>query len=344
VIVQFFKQESRFLYLITLLVIIAAFIFNVPKIAMWFGFAVAGYSAIANDSIQTLGTFLTSNKKKPWWLLWIFIGGILISTNIYGYLKSGGAVHFDRLESIPQPTSFTFIQLLTPIVLIILTRLKMPVSTSFLLLSIFSSVETIKGMLIKTFIGYIVAFICAFILWTVISKWIKRTSFKTDNPPETWYILQWITTGFLWSQWLMHDTANIAVFLPRTITPVQFGFFLFFLFIIVGYLMYIRGDKIQEIVSEKKDINNVRSATVVDFVYAIILMYFKDINNLPMSTTWVFLGLLAGRELALTESVKEGDEAPFKRSFKLVGKDIMRAAIGLAVSLIFAILVGDTTV
>ena len=31
------------------------------------GFALAGYSVIANDSIQTLGTFIASKKK---WLKW----------------------------------------------------------------------------------------------------------------------------------------------------------------------------------------------------------------------------------------------------------------------------------
>ena len=107
----------------------------------------------------------------------------------------------------------------------------------------------------------------------------------------------------------------------------------------MGFLMYIRGDKIQEIVTEKKDITNVRSATIILFVFGLILFYFKQLNHLPMSTTWVFLGILAGRELALTERSKEGDALPFKRSLKLVGKDIMRAMFGLAISLILALLI-----
>ena len=40
----------------------------------WFLFA--AYAAIANDSIQTIGTFIASNQDKKWWVLWIFIGGI----------------------------------------------------------------------------------------------------------------------------------------------------------------------------------------------------------------------------------------------------------------------------
>ncbi len=30
-----------------------------------------------------------------------------------------------------------------------------------------------------------------------------------------WRYLQWISTGYLWAVWLMHDMANIAVYLPR---------------------------------------------------------------------------------------------------------------------------------
>ena len=77
----------------------------------------------------------------------------------------------------------------------------------------------------------------------------------------------------------MQDTANIAVFIPRTLTLTQFIGGVAFLFIIIGYLMYIRGDKIQEIVTEKKDITNVRSATIILFIFAIILWYFKEMRD-----------------------------------------------------------------
>ena len=41
------------------------------------GFTLAAYSVVGNDSIQTLGTFLTSNEDKPWWVLWLYAGGIM---------------------------------------------------------------------------------------------------------------------------------------------------------------------------------------------------------------------------------------------------------------------------
>ena len=339
-ILQYIKKEQNFILIMALLVCVAACIFNTPHLAMWFGFGLAGYSAIANDSIQTLGTFLSTNRKRPRWLLWLFIGGILAVTFTYGYFTEGQSIHFGRLTSIEEPSAFTFLQLFTPIILILLTRLKMPVSTSFLLLSIFSNTKTIQGMLEKTFLGYIVAFISAFIIWSLIAHWTKQIWMSRKiKVSKIWYVLQWITTGFLWNQWLMQDTANIAVFIPRTLGLYQFIGAIVFLLLVMGYLMYTRGDKIQEIVTEKKDITNVRAATIIDFVYALILLYFKQLNHLPMSTTWVFLGLLAGRELALTERTKDGEVLPFKKSLKLVGKDIMRASIGLAISLVLAILI-----
>jgi hypothetical protein len=38
---------------------------------------------------------------------------------------------------------------------------------------------------------------------------------------------------------------------------------------------------------------------MVDGVYFVILLIFKEWSNIPMSTTWVFIGLLAGRQMAI---------------------------------------------
>ena len=50
------------------------------------GFALAGYSVIANDSIQTLGTFIASKKK---WFAWYILAGsasfVLISARAWGW-------------------------------------------------------------------------------------------------------------------------------------------------------------------------------------------------------------------------------------------------------------------
>ena len=50
------------------------------------GFMAAGYSVVANDVIQTLGTFLTSNAKRHWVILWAYAAVILSATLIIGWI------------------------------------------------------------------------------------------------------------------------------------------------------------------------------------------------------------------------------------------------------------------
>lgn len=334
-----FRKDTQFLALLTIAVAAIIVFHDQPAIAMWIGFGLAGYSAIANDSIQTLGTFLSSNHRTRWWILWLFIGGIMAAVFTYGWLTNGGDISYDRLNRIPEPTSFTFLQLLAPLVLLVLTRLRMPVSTTFLLLSVFSSSKTIGAMIEKTAIGYLVAFAVAFLFFGLVA-WLKRRNilFHYDYDRRKWRVFQWAATGFLWAAWLMQDTANIAVFLPRSLSDAQFGAVLVSLFALVGLLMYFRGGRIQRIVTEKTDVIDPRPASLIDLVLASLLIFFKEINDLPMSTTWVFLGLLAGREIALTHMSEK--KKPYQRTLRLVIKDISLATVGLLVSLLIALLAG----
>ena len=73
-----------------------------------------------------------------------------------------------------------------------------------------------------------------------------------------------------------------------------------------------------------------RSATFIDLVYAALLIYFKELNSIPMSTTWVFVGLLTGRELAIATANRA--QYHFGYVFPLVGKDFLKMMVGLAVS------------
>ena len=54
---------------------------------------------------------------------------------------------------------------------------------------------------------------------------------------------------------------------------------------------------------------------------------------MPMSTTWVFLGLLAGRELAMT--MQFGNRT-VGQTAALVGRDAGKALGGLVISVILA--------
>lgn len=318
------------------------------------GFLFAAYSVIANDSIQTLGTFLASNSHRPWWLLWMFAAGIMVAALLYAQFLGGGDIADGKLSSIPFPEGgIQWYHALPPIVLLFLTRFGIPVSTTFLVLTVFalSGGEETEGvmtdMLIKSGIGYLVAFGSGAVIWLVISKawetWVGRTDHDERSHPA-WSIAQWMTTGFLWFTWLQQDFANIFVFLPRetnvagivVFSPVLIVVATIVMAAMQGYVIYTRGGEIQKIVLSKTNTVDVRSATIVDGVYAIVLFYFKELNDVPMSTTWVFLGLLAGRELAISfvTQLRTRKDAAFD-----VGTDAFRALIGLVISILLAVFV-----
>jgi len=308
---------------------------------MWIGFGIAAYSAIANDSIQTIGTFIASNSHRKWWILWLFMGLIFLATVTYSWLVYDGDVSHQRLASKgfnEAPETFSFLQLAAPVLLLILTRLRMPVSTSVLLLSAFSTqASSIGKVLSKSFSGYILAFVVAFIVWILVKKLVSKY-FTSRKPAKFWTPLQWVTSGALWSIWIAQDAANIAVFLPRSLGIYEFIGFAGFIFIGLGVLFFLKGDRIQGIVNEKAGVTDVRAATLVDLIYAILLYYFKVISTIPISTTWVFIGLLGGRELAIALGKKRAKKRKKSsaKAGKLLGRDFLYATIGLILSLLLA--------
>jgi hypothetical protein len=175
---DFTKKQKSFLLIVCILVSFAGAITPYTYAAMWFGFALAAYSAIANDSIQTIGTFIASNQKQKWYFLWLFMGLIFVATVTYSWITYGGDVSYQRLrvDGLDQaPQNFVFLQLAAPIVLLVMTRLRMPVSTTFLLLNVFTyKAGTIIGVMQKSFVGYILAFIIAVLVWFSLEKFVKN--------------------------------------------------------------------------------------------------------------------------------------------------------------------------
>lgn len=337
---QLVRQERTFLFIIIGLFVVAALVQPYSNIAMWVGFALAGYSAIANDSIQTIGTFIASNKQRKWYYLWIFMGLIFLATVTYSWFVFDGDVSHQRLQSkgfSTAPESFNFLQLAAPIILLILTRARMPVSTTFLLLSAFSTkAEAIFSVFQKSLFGYGMAFVAAIIVWVAVDRFVKR--FLGGKPANWWVPVQWVTSGALWSFWIMQDAANIAIYLPRSLSLWQFVAFAAYIFFGLGLLFYLKGDKIQNIVDEKSGVADIRAATLVDFVYAALIYYLKIVSVIPISTTWVFIGLLGGRELAISISKRRKyvKRRTAKKAWKMIGKDVLKAFIGLIISLIIA--------
>lgn len=141
------------------------------KFFMLSGFALAAYSIVANDVIQTLGTFLSSNRKTRWWVLWLYAAGILGAVLLYGWFSNAGDPSYGRLSLISLPDQFHWWRLAPPMMLLLLTRFGFPVSTTFLILSIFSTHEVMAAIIVKSVLGYGVAFASAILsYWFVVNQ------------------------------------------------------------------------------------------------------------------------------------------------------------------------------
>ena len=295
------------------------------------GFALAGWSVIANDSVQTLGTFIASKQKWfKWYTLATAASAAMIVTVIFGWLTYDGDISYGRLTQIPYQ-KIQWYHAVAPGILLLLTRIGIPVSTTFLVLSAFASTIVLEKMLLKSVVGYGIAAVTAYICWIVIAKFINE---KFDEITDKWKIAfwrnaVWVTSAFLWATWLMHDVANIAVYLPRQLDISILIVVLVYFSILLFYIFYIHGGPIQKVVLDKTGTRFARSATIINIIYALVLYYFKQLNDLPMSTTWVFVGLLCGRELAIATMNKD---YKLKYVFPLIGKDFIKMVFGLSVS------------
>lgn len=137
--------------------------------------------------------------------------------------------------------------------------------------------------------------------------------------------MRWLSTGFLWSQWLVQDLANIYAYIGHTISPMR---------ALHAYTFCIYGGGIQKIVTSKTNTRDIRSASLIDLQFGIVLLLFKEWSALPMSTTWVFLGVLAGREIELASKLRL---RPRSETSSMLGGDLAKAGAGLVVSVVLAL-------
>ena len=300
------------------------------------GFSLASYSVIANDSVQTLGTWMASNQERfKWYYMWAAASFVLLFTIWYGWSINAGDISYGRLNKIPY-IPIEWYHAIAPLILVSLTRFGVPVSTTFLVLSAFASTVVLEKVLTKSALGYIVAASAAYLIWMLVAKFWESKEDIPESHDKYWRVAQWCTTGWLWFTWLSHDMANIAVYLPRQV-PVNVMILISIIFVAgLGYMFHEKGGRIQEVVLSKTNTKYVRSATLVDLIYSLILWYFKGYNDIPMSTTWVFVGLLAGRELAFATIT---GKYKFKTVFPLIGKDFFKMIIGLSLSVVIVLLI-----
>ena len=136
------------------------------------GFGLAGWSVIGNDSIQTLGTFIASKQKWfKWYTLAASASFVMILALAWGWYAYDGDISYGRLTRIPYQ-EIQWYHAVAPGILLLLTRVGIPVSTTFLVLSAFASTVVLEKMLMKSVVGYGLA--------AVVTDNVKMST----NPPD----------------------------------------------------------------------------------------------------------------------------------------------------------------
>jgi phosphate/sulfate permease len=245
-----------------------------------------------------------------------------------------------------------------------------PVSTSLLVLTAFkgliaaqqgkspkAAVDLFNSMMQKSLVGYAIAFVVGLALFASVIYLMERkvAAEKDGSKPDNrlhpiWMIFQWLSTGFLWSMWLVQDLANIFVYLPRELSLFGLICALGGMVLLQGYIFREKGGKIQRVVTTKTNTLDVRSATFIDLLYGLVLLFFKvdyipklfaamDLavpwpEKMPMSTTWVFLGLLAGREVGISLRLNLRKK---NKVSNLIFRDAGKAFFGSAIAVILAL-------
>ena len=130
-------------------------------------------------AIQTLGTFLSSNAHRPWWLLWLFVGGVLVAVMLYGYVTGWRSV-LCRLTRIPgnrclcrvdgdpgsgdtRPQSFRHSR-----------------QHTFLILTVFDP-RGLESMLVKSLLGYAVALVIGYLVYRFAMRAAERHFNRTSR-------------------------------------------------------------------------------------------------------------------------------------------------------------------
>ncbi|MBL4619795.1 MAG: hypothetical protein JKX88_06835, partial [Marinicaulis sp.] len=219
------------------------------------GFLFAAYSVVGNDALQTLGTFISSNNRIHWFWLFLFAAIILVVTFTYGWMINDGDPSYGRLANLKKYPAIEvqWYHTLPPLVLLIITRFGVPVSTSFMVLTIFASIGGLSSMLQKSLIGYGLAFAVGLSVFLVLSNTLEKFFRKTEHQQHhpIWVVLQWLTTAYLWSVWLIQDFANIFVFLPRQLSAFESFTAMFAIVALLAYTFSKKGGPVQRILKTK---------------------------------------------------------------------------------------------
>lgn len=293
------------------------------------------YHIMANNAVQIIGMFVASNDKKDKLKIWLLLSVIFVLTVLISWLFFDKQLHFSLLNSIQYNENLSILLIFLPIILYFFTKKNIPISATFLIIPIFSNNNTLQSMVVKTLISYFLSFTISFIFWYFL--YIKYKNFidiEKNNNKNRWIIIEYLSTAMLLGIWLVTSTCTFTIFLPRVFTIKYL-----ILFIIVGIfsilvILYNDNTTIKKIIGNKSDINY-KSGAIFNILFAMIMLSVQYISKIPITSTWVFLGVLAGRELAIAVSKKNNNSLNIIQSLKNDLSDLYSAILGIIFSLVF---------
>lgn len=118
-------------------------------------------------------------------LIWAFFGVPAVLAITYSWVNYNGDISFERLASKgydESPTEYSFTQAVAPMILLTLTRLRIPASTSLLLLALFSSSSSsFLKVVLKSMTGYGVSFATTLVFFTICYRWHLKDFLQTED-------------------------------------------------------------------------------------------------------------------------------------------------------------------
>jgi hypothetical protein len=309
-----------------------------PLSLLAFGLATA--AVIGNDALQTLGTFLAASRQRvPRGLQALFLCSVLCLVLLLGWSRGQGDPAWGRLDQLAEPARLTWVDLLPPLAVLGLTQAGAPVSTSFLLLTAFAP-DHLPTLLGHSLAAYGLALALGLAVYAALPGMPAEANPAEARLTSGWLVLQWLASGWLWSQWLIQDLANLYVLLPRRLDAGTMAATLALLCLAVTVLVLRDGGPIQALLERKSHSDDPRATALLTGLYGAVLFGLGQWSRLPLSTTWAFLGLLAGRELGLLlrGDGRQATSMPASVAADL-GTDLLRASLGLVVAVAVALLV-----
>ncbi len=335
--IQISKEKSKLNTILVLLVgAFCACFSNKASYFNWLVMTMIMYNVMINNFIQTLGTFNISNKYTKKWKVFLYLVVIFVTYFVYTWLKYDGNIRKGSLRFIEYKDSFGYSILLLPMLLSLFNYFGIPVNLTFLSIPLFTDGKIVKSMVVEAFINYFLAFIISFVFWNILYVKFKKFLRKKDNY-QFWRIIEYISIGILWYCWLNTCVSSFMVFLPPKLYLEHLILLLIIGSIVISIVTILRPeDKMEQIVEEKTDVKNIMSSVLFNILHSVVLLTLKLNSKVPIATSWIFIGLLDGRELGITTRKANNFSDPkYKLCLEKISRDLYRNIIGIFISLLF---------